>query len=87
MITIRTTEKSGDVVAVRVVEDSDHVLILTSGAKIIRLRMEEISVIGRITQGRTLVRMDPGEQVLDISRADASEEDDKPLDEDAVESQ
>ncbi len=87
VITIRTTEKSGDVVAVRVVEDSDHVLILTSGAKIIRLRMEEISVIGRITQGRTLVRMDPGEQVLDISRADASEEDDKPLDEDAVESQ
>jgi DNA gyrase subunit A len=87
VITIRTTEKSGDVVAVRVVEDSDHVLILTSGAKIIRLRMEEISVIGRITQGRTLVRMDPGEHVLDISRADASEEDDKPLDEDAVESQ
>ncbi len=87
VITIRTTEKSGDVVAVRVVEDSDHVLILTSGAKIIRLRMEEISVIGRITQGRTLVRMDPGEQVLDISRADASEEDDKPFDEDAVESQ
>ncbi|MGA8830861.1 MAG: DNA gyrase subunit A [Desulfomonilaceae bacterium] len=87
VITIRTTEKSGDVVAVRVVEDSDHVLILTSGAKIIRLRMEEISVIGRITQGRTLVRMDPGEQVLDISRADASEEEDKPLDEDAVESQ
>ncbi|MDR3603958.1 MAG: DNA gyrase subunit A, partial [Syntrophaceae bacterium] len=85
VITIRTTEKSGDVVAVRVVEDSDHVLILTSGAKIIRLRMEEISVIGRITQGRTLVRMDPGEQVLDISRADASEEDDKPFDEDAVE--
>ena len=87
VITIRTTEKSGDVVAVRVVEDSDHVLILTSGAKIIRLRMEEISVIGRITQGRTLVRMDPGEQVLDFSRADASEEDDKPFDEDAVESQ
>ncbi len=87
VITIRTTEKSGDVVAVRVVEDSDHVLILTSGAKIIRLRMEEISVIGRITQGRTLVRMDPGEQVLDISRADASEEDDKSLDDDAVESQ
>ncbi len=87
VITIRTTEKSGDVVAVRVVEDSDHVLILTSGAKIIRLRMEEISVIGRITQGRTLVRMDPGEQVLDISRADASEEDDKSFDDDAVESQ
>ncbi|MGC8602240.1 MAG: DNA gyrase subunit A [Desulfomonilaceae bacterium] len=87
VITIRTTEKSGDVVAVRVVEDNDHILILTSGAKIIRLRMEEISVIGRITQGRTLVRMDPGEQVLDIARADSSVEDDKSFDEDDVESQ
>ncbi len=87
VITIRTTEKSGDVVAVRVVEDPDHILILTSGAKIIRLRMEEISVIGRITQGRTLVRMDPGEQVLDIARADSSEEEDKPFDENGVETQ
>lgn len=85
VITIRTTEKSGDVVTVRVVEDSDNILILTSGAKIIRLRMEEISVIGRITQGRTLVRMDPGEQVLDIARADSSDEEDKQFDEDEVE--
>ncbi|MCL5125654.1 MAG: DNA gyrase subunit A, partial [Deltaproteobacteria bacterium] len=45
VITIRTTEKSGDVVTMRVVEDQDHILILTSGAKIIRLRMEEISVL------------------------------------------
>lgn len=84
VITIRTTEKSGDVVAVRVVEDSDNILILTSGAKIIRLRMEEISVIGRITQGRTLVRMDPGEQVLDIARADSSDEEDKQFEEEDV---
>jgi DNA gyrase subunit A len=47
--------------------------------------MEEISVIGRITQGRTLVRMDPGEQVLDIARADSSDEEDKQFDEDEVE--
>lgn len=87
VITIRTTEKSGDVVTMRVVEDQDHILILTSGAKIIRLRMEEISVIGRITQGRTLVRMDPGEQVLDIARADASEDDDKTFEENEIESQ
>lgn len=84
VITIRTTPKSGDVVAVRVVEDSDHILILTTGAKIIRLRMEEISVIGRITQGRTLVRMDPGEQVVDIARADSTEEDDRTFQEDDI---
>lgn len=84
VITIRTTEKSGDVVAVRVVDDSDHILILTSGAKIIRLRMEEISVIGRITQGRTLVRMDPGEHVLDLARVEASDEEEKDFDEEVL---
>jgi hypothetical protein len=46
--------------------------------------MEEISVIGRITQGRTLVRMDPGEQVVDIARADSTEEDDRTFQEDDV---
>ncbi len=44
------------------VGDSDHLLILTSGGgRIIRLHMEQISVIGRNTMGRTLVRMDQGE--------------------------
>jgi DNA gyrase subunit A len=58
---------------------------LTSGGRIIRLRMEQISVIGRNTMGRTLVRMEPGEHVVDVARAEPSEEDDN--DSDAVESE
>jgi DNA gyrase subunit A len=82
VITIKNTKKLGDVVAIQMVEDEDHLLILTSGGRIIRLRMSEISVIGRNTMGRTLVRMDPGESVVDVARAEPSEEDDK-LGEDA----
>jgi DNA gyrase subunit A len=74
VITIKNTAKLGEVVAVKVVGDSDHLLILTSGGKIIRLRMEEISVIGRNTMGRTLVRMDQGEYVVDVARAEPYEE-------------
>jgi DNA gyrase subunit A len=70
VITIKTTTKSGDVVGIQLVEDSDHLLILTSGGRIIRLRMEEISVIGRNTKGRMLVRMDAGERVVDMARAE-----------------
>lgn len=39
--------------------------------------MEEISVIGRNTQGRTLVRMDPGETVVDVARAETSDEEER----------
>ncbi len=77
VITIKNTARLGDVVAIQMVEDSDHLLILTSGGRIIRLRMDEISVIGRNTMGRTLVRMDPGESVVDVARAEPGEEDEK----------
>jgi DNA gyrase subunit A len=85
VITIKITPKLGDVVAVQMVEDTDHLLILTSGGKIIRLRMEQISVIGRNTMGRTLVRMDAGEEVVDVARAESSDEDEKEGDENGEE--
>ncbi|MBI5252564.1 MAG: DNA gyrase subunit A [Desulfomonile tiedjei] len=81
VITIKNTAKLGDVVGIQVVGDSDHLLILTSGGRIIRLRMEQISVIGRNTMGRTLVRMDQGEHVVDVARAETSEDEDKDPDE------
>ncbi len=81
VITIKNTTKLGEVVAIKVVGDSDHLLILTSGGRIIRLNMEQISVIGRNTMGRTLVRMDQGEHVVDVARAEPSEEEDEEADE------
>jgi DNA gyrase subunit A len=74
VITIKNTSKLGEVVGIQIVGDSDHLLILTTAGKIIRLRMEEISVIGRNTMGRTLVRMDPGEKVVDVARAESTED-------------
>jgi DNA gyrase subunit A len=81
VITIKNTAKLGDVVGIKVVGDSDHLLILTSGGRIIRLHMEQISVIGRNTMGRTLVRMDQGEVVVDVARAEPSEDEEKESDE------
>jgi len=73
VITIKNAAKTGDVVGIQVVDDSDHLLIVTSGGRIIRLRMEEISVIGRNTLGRTLVRMNEGEYVVDVARAETTD--------------
>jgi DNA gyrase subunit A len=75
VITIKNAARSGDAVRIQLVDDTDHLLILTSGGRIIRLRMDEINVIGRNTMGRTLVRMDEGEHVVDVARAEPSEDD------------
>ncbi len=75
VITIKNESRSGDAVRIQLVDDADHLLILTSGGRIIRLRMDEINVIGRNTMGRTLVRMNEGEQVVDVARAEPSEDD------------
>ena len=76
VITIKNTNRLGNVVGIQLVGDADHLLILTSAGKIIRLRMEEISVIGRNTMGRMLVRLESGEHVVDVARAEASDEED-----------
>ncbi|MGC8906617.1 MAG: DNA gyrase subunit A [Desulfomonilaceae bacterium] len=74
VITIKNTNRLGNVVGIQLVGDADHLLILTSAGKIIRLRMEEISVIGRNTMGRMLVRLESGEHVVDVARAEAADE-------------
>jgi DNA gyrase subunit A len=76
VINIKTSAKSGDVVGIQIVDDSDHLLILTSGGRIVRLSMSAISAIGRNTQGRTFVRMNEGERVVDVVRAEAGDSDD-----------
>ncbi len=75
VITIKNTNRLGNVVGIQLVGEADHLLILTSAGKIIRLRMEEISVIGRNTMGRMLVRLESGEHVVDVARAEPSDDD------------
>ena len=52
IITIKTTDRNGPVVGVLQVTDEDDLMIITDRGKIIRLRVKDISVIGRNTQGR-----------------------------------
>ncbi len=75
VLTIKSSPKVGSVVGIQIVDDTDHLLILTSGGRIIRLNMEVISPIGRNTMGRTLVRMAEGEFVVDVARAESTEDD------------
>ena len=68
IITMKTTDKTGRVIGVRMVTDDDQIMLITSGGKVIRLRVNEIRVIGRNTQGVRLIGLEEGERVASVAR-------------------
>ena len=68
VITIKTTERNGVVIAILLVTDEDDVMLVTSRGKIIRMPVKDISIIGRNTQGVRLIAMQPGERVASAAR-------------------
>lgn len=81
VITIRTTDKTGEVVGVREVTDDDHLMLITDSGRVIRLRMRELRTIGRNTQGVRLFDIDPQERVVSLALlAEDAEEDREQID-------
>lgn len=68
---IRTTERNGKVVDILAVAEDDHVLMITSGGKIQRIRVSDISQIGRNTQGVRVIRLKDGDQLVSCARIPA----------------
>ena len=73
VITYKITPKTGDIVGIRIVEESDDVMLITDTGTIIRLNVSEISVLGRSTQGVTLMRTNEG-KVVSIEKVPEQEE-------------
>jgi len=63
IITMKTTAKTGPLIGAVMVSLTDEIIMLTSGNKVIRLRVGEIRKVGRATQGVRLVAMDDGDNV------------------------
>ena len=68
VINLKTSSKTGRVVAIKSVLSDDQVMIITMNGVIIRQRVNEIPVIGRSTQGVRMVNLDEGDQVMDVAR-------------------
>jgi DNA gyrase subunit A len=75
IITMKTTEKTGRVVGVQQVGPDDQLMLVTNNGKIIRLRVKDIRVIGRNTQGVHLIDVEEGERVVSLARLAEKEED------------
>jgi DNA gyrase subunit A len=63
IITIQTTPRNGDVVAVLQVDPEDDVMLVTAGAQVLRLSVATLRIIGRNTQGVRLIEMAQGDRV------------------------
>ena len=66
VITYKITPKTGKIVGVRIANDDDDVMLITDTGTIIRLQVKEISILGRATQGVTLMRTSDGGKVVSI---------------------
>ncbi len=66
VITYKVTPKTGDIVGIRIAKGDEDVMLITDKGTIIRLKVEEVSILGRATQGVTLMRTNDGGKVVSI---------------------
>jgi DNA gyrase subunit A len=64
IITMKTTDKNGSVIAVHPVTDEDDLMIISDKGQIVRINIKDISTMGRNTQGVRLTRLKEGEHVV-----------------------
>lgn len=66
--TIQVTEKNGPMCAVKTVDGSEDIMLITINGMLIRMDVEDISVIGRSTQGVRLIRLSDDESVATVAK-------------------
>ena len=75
VITYKITPKTGELIGVKIADDSQDVMLITDTGTIIRMSVKEISILGRSTQGVTLMRTNDGGKVVSIEIVDKDEPD------------
>lgn len=68
IIGLKVVEKNGKVVTCEQVDDSDEVMLITDRGKIIRMKVNGISILGRSTQGVRIIKMAKGEKVMALAK-------------------
>ncbi|MFM2136098.1 MAG: hypothetical protein RL021_1498 [Bacteroidota bacterium] len=72
--TINITEKTGDLVAIKVVEEDNDLMIITKSGLTIRMDMTEIRVMGRAAQGVRVIRLDESDEIASIAKVEVEDE-------------
>jgi len=74
VLTYKTTAKTGNIIGIKVVNDTDDVMMITDTGIVIRINVKDISVLGRNTQGVTLMRTSDGGKVANIAKIPEEQE-------------
>ncbi len=77
VIAIQTTERNGRTVGAIQVGDEDEVMLISSGGTLVRTPVSDISIIGRNTQGVTLIRVEPGQRLVGLARIESIGDEDE----------
>jgi len=75
VISIQTSDRNGLVVGAVLVKDDDEIMLISDGGTLVRTRVNEVSNMGRNTQGVTLIRIGEGEKLVGIAPIVEAEED------------
>ena len=74
VITYKITPKTGNIVGIRVTNEDDDAMLITNSGTIIRIKVKDVSILGRATQGVTLMRTSENEKVVSIETLAPEEE-------------
>ena len=75
VVSIKVSERNGAVVGAVQVDDNDEIMIISNRGTLVRTRVNEVSTVGRNTQGVILIRTVDGEQVVGLQRIEEIDED------------
>tara|TARA_B110000259_G_scaffold9018_1_gene9969 strand:- start:2954 stop:3862 length:909 start_codon:yes stop_codon:yes gene_type:complete len=75
--TITVSEKTGELVSLKVVNDDDDLMIITKKGTMIRMGVDTLRVMGRATQGVRLINLRTNDEIASIAKVPASEEEEE----------
>jgi len=83
IITVKTSDKTGLMVAIKEVVDNDDIVVVTGNGMVIRQHAADIRVAGRNTQGVRLIRLNEGDVVTDVAAVVAEEDEERRIETEA----
>ena len=72
--TLQITDKTGQLVAIKAVTDTDELMIINQSGITIRIAVADLRVMGRATQGVRLIRLDPQDQIAAVAKVETSQD-------------